>query len=135
MILFFLLVVVILTIVVLLSLFVPHKLPWYRPHLVLSSSEVTMIQPQTVSRQPMVMEGLVEPDKIDLDVSSQEKIDRLENILIEKTALVEKLQKQVLAEKSHRTEFEKVQTLLEGEVTKLRKLNQELRVKIGEENA
>ena len=123
MILFFILVSVISAIIILLYLLAPQTLPWYRPHLRLTSSEIESIAVQTVSKRPIIMEGLAEPDK-NFDISLQEKVTRLENILAEKNVTLEKLQKQLVAEKSHRVEFEKVQTLLNEEIVRLRTQNQ-----------
>ena len=135
MILFFVLLISIITVIVLLSLFEPRALPWYKPHLMLTSSEIEPIRTPMVHKQPLIMEGLVDPEpERNRDISSKEKVDRLENILIEKNIAIDKLQKQVAAEKSHRTEFAKVQKILEEEITKLRAQNKKLKLKTGEDN-
>ena len=88
---------------------------------------------QILPRQPMIMEGLAEPElEISMDPSAQEKVVRLESILLEKNVTIEKLQKQIAAEKSHRDEFEKLKILLDEEIGSLRKYNRELKTKIGE---
>ena len=132
--LFLLLILCIAAVIVLISLFAPHQLPWYRPHLMLSQGEIIPIKPVPAARkQPMVMEGLVGVESNEEDnISLRDKAGRLESILLEKNVTIEKLQKQLLAEKSHREEFEKIRALLDEEITKLRAQNKKLKLKIGE---
>jgi len=136
MILFFVLSILILSTIVVISLFAPEKLPWYRPHLMLNpqASDFVKVKPLVSAiRQPIIIEGLADPEpEKTMDLSAQEKIARLENMLIEKNATIEKLQKQVIGEKASRVEFEKVKALLDEEIASLRKQNRELKIKTGE---
>lgn len=135
MILFFVLLILLISAVVLISLFAPQRLPWYRPHLVLNPANSDMIRVvERVPVQPVIMEGLADPDPEPKrnDPELEEKISRLENILLEKNAAIEKLQRQVTAEKAHRSEFDKVKAILDEEIVKLRKQNKELKAKTGE---
>lgn len=133
MILIFILLIAISAAVVLVSLFAPHKLPWYRPSLVLNSSEIQRVHDvEPLPKQPLIMEGLAEPE---LEITSQERVAKLEAILSEKNTVIEKLQKQLAAEKSHRSEFEKIQAVLNEEIQSLRSQSKELKIRIGEENA
>jgi hypothetical protein len=135
MILFFVLAILTAAVVVLFSLFAPHKLPWYRPRLALNSHSAEMVRVQ-IPRQPIVMEGLASPEEeTRLDPTLQEKVSRLETILLEKNTLIEKLQKQVVAEKSLREDFDKVKALLDEEIINLRKQNRELKAKQEKMNA
>ena len=134
MILFFILAVLVIPVtaaIVLLSLFAPHKLPWYRPHLLLSANRQETVQPRSYPRQPVILEGLAEPEpeRNDLDISSKEKVARLENILLEKNAAIEKLQKQISTDKNLREDFEKVKALLDEEIVSLRKQNRDLKIR------
>lgn len=135
MILFLVLLILLVSAIVLVSLFAPHLFPWYRPHLILNPADSDMVRtPASTPVQPVIMEGLADPDPepARYDPSLEEKIVRLENILLEKNAVIEKLQRQVTAEKAHRTEFEKVKAILDEEIVKLRKQNKELKAKTGE---
>ena len=124
MVFFFILFIFASAIIVLISLFTPHLMPWYRPHLVLTASQGPTIQGQAAVKQPIIMEGLAEPQEAkSLDISLEEKTSRLENILIEKNIAIDKLQKQLIAEKSHRGEFEKVQLVLNEKIQDLRTQN------------
>ncbi len=134
MILFFILLISVAMLIVLFTLLAPQRLPWYRPHLILNPNEEEMFVLQPVRRQPIIIEGLADPEPERRITSSfNDSVDRLDTILAEKNVLIEKFQKQIVAEKSHRAEFEKVQILLEEEIQKLRNQNKELKIRIGEE--
>jgi hypothetical protein len=134
MILFFLFVITIAAIIILMSLFAPHMLPWYRPHLILNPSEMQPLTTTIIRKQPIIIEGLAEFEiEGNGNISLEEKESRLDHILIEKNSMIEKLQKQLIAEKSHRLEFEKVKGLLDKEILNLRKQNKEFKIRTGEE--
>ena len=61
----------------------------------------------------------------ELPVADTEKFERL---LSEKNQLINRLQKQVEAERSHRLEFEKVKGLLDEEISRLKEQNRGLKV-------
>jgi len=61
----------------------------------------------------------------ELPVAITEKFERL---LLEKNQLIDRLQKQVEAERSHRLEFEKVKELLNEEISKLKEQNRGLKI-------
>jgi hypothetical protein len=130
MIFFFVLTILSTAAIVLISLFAPHKLPWYRPSLILTSPIH-----REVYKQPIIVEGLAELEEESFDISAQEKVAKLEAILLEKNTAIEKLQKQLTAEKSNRADFEKVQNVLNEEIQNLRTQNKELKTRIGEGNA
>src|SRR3569623_1646948 len=118
--------------IVLVSLFAPHKLPWYRPQLILNPSQMSIHAPVI---QPILDDFLgVQLPKDSIEIALEGKILKLETILSEKNTAIEKLQKQLSAERSHRTEFEKIQDLLNNEIKNLRLQNRELKVRIGEED-
>jgi hypothetical protein len=121
--------------IVLISLFAPHKLPWYRPHLILNSSQFS-VGTQTMPQQPNLLESFLSPEIPDesLEIALEGKILKLETMLTEKNTVIEKIQKQLAAERTHRQEFEKIQSLLNEEIKNLRAQNRELKVRIGEEN-
>jgi hypothetical protein len=128
---FFILIILLAASVVLVSLFAPHRLPWYRPHLVLNSASgmpITIPVMERYSPEPQSQEE--DP----LEATFQERIQKLEAILGEKSVAIDKLQRQLAAEKAHRGEFEKVQSLLNEEIKNLRAQNRELKVRIGEAN-
>ena len=134
MVIFLLLVIFSLAGVVLISLFSPQSLPWYHPPLILDKSEmVTMPAPQTIIHRPVVMEGLAEPED-DFELPVEENVSRLESILHEKNRTIERLQRELAAEKSHRGEFEKVKSILDDEIKNLKTKNKELKSKIGVSN-
>ncbi len=133
MIFFFILVILLLAAYVLISLFAPETLPWYRPHLILERPEPSAPAPSVVTRQPYIMEGLAEPDG-DFRLSLEENVARLEAILHEKNRTIEKLQRELTAEKSHRGEFEKVKAIMDQEIQNLKSKNKELKTKTGERN-
>ena len=126
MVFFFILLIIVVAAIVLISLFSPQSLPWYRPHLVLSRSEIEELPAQPVARQPVVMEGLAEPES-DFNVPLEENIARLEGVLHEKNRTIEKLQKELAVEKSHRLEFEKIKAILDGEIQNLKAQNKALK--------
>jgi hypothetical protein len=107
-------------------------LPWYRPHLILSSSEMQPISQKP--RQPVVMEGLAEIEK-EPNPDLIEQISKLESILLEKNRSIERLEKKLKAEWANRLEFEKVKNILDEEIVYLRTQNKELKTKIGDKNA
>ncbi len=61
----------------------------------------------------------------ELPAAATEKFERL---LLEKNQLIDRLEKQVEAERSHRLEFEKVKELLNGEISRLKEQNRGLKV-------
>lgn len=133
MILFLIFIILILGIIVLISLFAPHKLPWYRPHLIISSSEITpMDQPVAISKV-MLEEKLVSSD-VEFKLSLKEQVSKLEIILGEKNRLIEKLQKELSSQKDQRFEFDKVQSLLNQQIEELKNKNKKLKSQIGETN-
>src|SRR5258707_761546 len=115
MVLFLILFIIVAAAIVLISLFAPEKLPWSKPHLILDRREIEPIKIEPVTRQPIIMEGLAEPES-DFSISFEENVARLENIIGEKNRLIEKLQRELTAERSHRTEFEKVKAILDEEI-------------------
>ncbi|MEI7999295.1 MAG: hypothetical protein WCH62_07325 [Candidatus Omnitrophota bacterium] len=133
MVIFFILLVLILAALILISLFSPQKLPWYRPHLNFKTSEFELSERRSVSRQSAGMEGAVEPEG-DFNIPLEENVARLENILNEKNRFIERLQRELAAEKGHRTEFEKVKAILDDEIKNLRSQNKELKVQKGDGN-
>ncbi|MBF0489919.1 MAG: hypothetical protein HQL15_04800 [Candidatus Omnitrophica bacterium] len=129
MILIFVLMILVAAILVLIYMLAPQIFPWYRPHLILNSSEMQSIR---VQRRPMVMEGLIDHEfERNVDMNAEDKVARLETILVEKNRSIEKLQKQLMAEKAHRQEFENLRMLLDEEIQNLRNQNKELKNKIG----
>ena len=133
MIFFFILAILILAAYVLISLLAPQTLPWYRPHLILERHEPPHNANPVPTRQPLIMEGLVEPES-DFNMSLEENVARLESILHEKNRAIEKLQRELTAERSHRQEFEKVKAIMDGEIQNLKSKNKELKTKIGDRN-
>jgi hypothetical protein len=134
--LFFVMMIGVAGAVVLISLFAPHKLPWYRPHLILNSSQFA-VGTDVMPQQSSLLENFLipeAPDEESLEIALEGKILKLETILTEKNLTIDKLQRQIAAEKSHRHEFEKIQEILNGEIKSLRVQNKELKVRIGEEN-
>ena len=119
--------IIVVAVIVLISLFAPEKLPWYRPHLVIEKiQKIEPVNIQEITRPPVVMEGLAEPES-DFNISLDENVARLETILLEKNQTIEKLQRELAAEKSHRGEFEKIKAILDEEIQKLRIQNKELK--------
>jgi hypothetical protein len=131
MVFFFILAIILIALIVLVSIFAPHKLPWYRPHLVLNPSEIELMQKPI--QHPVVIEGLVEPER--RSISLEDQVLKLESILTEKNRAIEKLQKQVTAERNYREEFDKLKTILDKEISQLRAHNKELKAKIGGSDA
>ncbi len=81
--------------------------------------------------QPVVIEGLAEPEsESDFNVSLEENVLRLETILNEKNKTIERLQRELVAERSHRGEFEKVKSILDEEIKSLRIQNKELKSRV-----
>ncbi len=54
--------------------------------------------------------------------------EKFERLLLEKNRLIDRLQKQVEAERSHRLEFEKVKELLSEEILRLKEQNRGLKI-------
>lgn len=134
MVFFLILLIFIVATIVLISLFALQSLPWYRPSLILEKNEMGPVKLRPVTRQPMVMEGLAEPEN-DFHVSLEENVARLETMLNEKNRMIEKLQKQLAAEKIHRVEFEKVKAILDEEIQNLKAQNKTLKAPTGGNNA
>lgn len=132
MIFFFILVILLIAAYVLISLFAPQTLPWYRPHLILDRNDSLRVEPTRI-KQPVIMEGLAEPES-DFNISLEENVTRLEGILNEKNRMIEKLQKELTAEKAHRGEFEKVKAIMDEEIKNLKTKNRELKSQKGERN-
>ncbi len=61
------------------------------------------------------------PETVDLP-------EKFERLLSEKNQLIDRLEKQVEAERSHRLEFEKVKELLSEEISKLKEQNRGLKI-------
>jgi hypothetical protein len=125
MIFFFIISILFLAVIVLLNLFIPHKLPWYRPNLILHPSEIPF-QSQSVHRQPVILEGLAEPEEEE-DLDLRKQVENLDKILQEKNRKIEQLNRKLKAEISHREDFEKVKTIMEEELISLRKENRSLK--------
>ncbi len=112
--------------ILLITLFAPEILPWFKPHLILERSEIKREPKPPAIQKPQVMEGLIEQD-IEFNISLKEKIERLEVILHEKNKILEKLQTQLDAEREHRHEFEKVREMLIAQIESLKNKNKELK--------
>ena len=131
---FLIFIIFVLGIIVLISLFAPQSLPWYRPHLILSSSEMITIKEPASIPKPVFVNHHVDVED-ENNAALKEKVARLESILVEKNRTLEKLQKEYSAQKEHRFEFEKVQLLLEQEIAQLKTKHKKLKSQIGESNA
>ena len=127
MVFFFILAIIVIAIIVLMYMFAPQNLPWYRPHLVLNPTEIELMKKPMV--HPIKMEGLVEPKRNSITLEDQ--VLKLESILTEKNRTIEKLQKQVTAERTYREEFDKLKVILDREILQLRTQNKELKSKLG----
>ncbi len=82
------------------------------------------------------------PDAIDLPMDAQEmpmsltaKAAKVELLLLEKNKLIDRLQSDLEAERSHRQEFEKVKALLDDQILKLKEQNRALRTQREPRNA
>jgi hypothetical protein len=71
------------------------------------------------------------PTELPVAIDLPEKFERL---LLEKNQLIDRLQKQVEAERSHRLEFEKVKELLSEEILRLKEQNRGLKVSVSKES-
>ena len=109
---FLILLIFIVAIIVLISLFAPQSLSWYRQLLVLEKKKGD-----------------------DFHVPLEENTTKLEAMLSEKNRTIEKLQKQLVTEESHRAEFEKVKTILDEEIQNLKAQNKTLKIPAGKNNA
>ena len=69
--------------------------------------------------------GASAPTELPAAIDLPEKFERL---LSEKNQLIDRLQKQVEAERSHRLEFEKVKELLDEEILRLKEQNRGLKI-------
>lgn len=73
------------------------------------------------------------PVAIDLPMEAQEvhppTTEKFERLLLEKNQLIDRLQRQVEAERSHRMEFEKVREMLLDEISMLKEQNRGLKTK------
>ena len=101
--------------------------PWPRPHL---------LDEDNIALRPKVpvAPALALPEAIDLPVDPQDmpipltvKAEKLEVLLLEKNKLIDRLQSDLEAERSHRQEFEKVKDLLDEEIVRLKEHNRVLR--------
>ena len=129
---FLIFIIFILAAYVILTLFIPQKLPWYRPHLILSKSEMTEMPPMpTVVKQPLILEGLAEPED-ELRMSAKDQVARLESILLDKNRTIERLQRELLVEKEGRSGLETLKVILEKEIENLKIKNKRLKERIGE---
>ncbi len=59
--------------------------------------------------------------------------EKLERLLLEKNKLIERLQRELEAERLHRLEFEKVREMLNDEILRLKEQNRGLKVSVSKE--
>ena len=74
-------------------------------------------------------------DVREVHVSSSDKIEKMEQILLEKNRMIERLQGQVEAERSHRLKFENVKTILDEEISRLQEQVRHLKTERESQNA
>ena len=56
----------------------------------------------------------------DLQFPLSEKLVVIESLLVEKNKMIERLQKQLYAERSHRSEFETIKSVMDEEIVRLK---------------
>ena len=91
-----------------------YHFPWSRPHLLEEPSAHIPV----VDHLPPAIDLPLQTEE--MSVPAAEKITKVEILLLEKNRLLDRLQKQLEAERSHRAEFEKVKEVMEGEIKRLK---------------
>jgi len=133
---FLIVLIVVVSVIVLLSLFYPQALPWPRPHLNLIKSEIEPIKDYPQTRQaPLKGASVKSKSENDFQISLEENVARLETILHEKNRTIEKLQRELASEKSHKREYDKIKAILDDEIINLKTQNKELKTQIGGSHA
>ncbi len=79
--------------------------PWVRPHLV-------------VEELPPAIDLPMQPDEMPVPVTG--KLDKMDALLLEKNKLIDRMQTELEAERSHRLEFEKVRSIMDEEIQRLK---------------
>ena len=95
----------------------------------LLSGDVVLLRPPDISVVPV--SGLPDPIDAPMDpeppASLAQRLEKVERLLLEKNTLIDRLQGEVEAERSHRLEFEKVRSLLDEEIVRLKEQNRALK--------
>ena len=94
-------------------------IPWRRPNLLKDSTDVSVKeQPLAYDHLPTAIDTPIEAHDMPEELS--QKLFKMEMLLIEKNKLIERLQREVQAERAHRNEFEKVKSIMDDEVLRLK---------------
>ena len=56
----------------------------------------------------------------EMPVSLSDKVDKMDALLLEKNKLLDRMQKDLEAERSHRAEFDKIKTIMDEEIQRLK---------------
>ena len=105
----------------------PWPWQWPRPRL-LDEDNIALRPKVPVAPEPVLPEAIDLPvDPQDMPIPLTVKAEKLEVLLLEKNRLIDRLQNELEAERSHRQEFEKVKDLLDEEIVRLKEHNRVLR--------
>ena len=105
----------------------PSPWPWLRPRL-LDEDNIALRPKAPAASEPALPEAIDLPmDPQDVHVPLTVRAEKLELLLLEKNKLIDRLQSDLEAERSHRQEFEKVKDLLDEEILRLKEHNRALR--------
>ena len=100
---------------------------WPRPRL-LDEDNIVLRSKTSALPVPVLPEAIDLPmDAQDMPMSLTAKTEKIELLLLEKNKLIDRLQSDLEAERSHRQEFEKVKALLDEEIIRLKEHNRALR--------
>ena len=105
----------------------PWPWQWPRPRL-LDEDNIVLRPKIPVAPEPVLPEAIDLPvDPQDMPIPLTVKAEKLELLLLEKNKLIDRLQSELEAERSHRQEFEKVKELLDEEIARLKEKNRALK--------
>ncbi len=95
------------------------RFPWQRPSLMVDSAvPVDSIYEHAPEHLPVAIDTPMQPEEIPLPLN--EKFSRMDALLLEKNKLIEQLQKDLACERSHRGEFDKVRSIMDEEIARLK---------------
>ena len=94
------------------------NLPWGRHRLLPDSAAYQPDQASIIDRLPVAIDTPMEPEEMPMALT--EKLKKMEALLLEKNKLIDRLQRNLEAERSHRCEFEKVKSIMDEEIARLK---------------
>ncbi len=95
------------------------EFPWGKPRLLADSVSEVPVQPESLMENlPIAIDMPMQADE--MPAAEVNKTARMEILLLEKNKAIEKLQKELQAERSNRSEFDKVKAIMDEEIGRLK---------------